>query len=503
MFFIKSQNQNHYLINKSVPQVLLANPILEYLVKLEGKGIPLSRWINNLKENEVVSLNDKIKTTKSELTYYYKYLEFLKKNNFFGSASVIPMDKKRYTARAIEFFLANSDKVTFEVTDSCNLNCKYCGYGELYQGYDKRTGKNLSVKTAKNLLNFLDSLKRSTLNRKFFKKMRVGFYGGEPLLNFPLIEEIVSCSRSIWGMDGVAFDITTNGTLLDKYVDFLVKNQFTLRISMDGNEFHNSYRLLKNGEPSFPIVFRNAKLVREKYPEYFKNKVRFFAVHHKKNSIDEMTAFFQENFNKEPLVTDVSLIGVNPEKKEDFYQVYSAHQALNQLKPGTSETTTGSTDERFSASLFDIRGAVFSHTYYIVHKYDQLLDKSSRVIPVWTGTCDPFRKKVFLSVNGKLLPCERVPQYYALGEADDNGVRLDFQAVADKYNHWYAKLSKLCNNCKNSQYCDQCILRMDLSQNECKCDKFKTEESYRKKLQHILSTLEDNPGAYFNISKKE
>ena len=39
--------------------------------------------------------------------------------------------------------IRNLSQVTFEVTDACNLQCKYCGYGELYDGYDTRKSKML------------------------------------------------------------------------------------------------------------------------------------------------------------------------------------------------------------------------------------------------------------------------------------------------------------------------------------------------------------------------
>jgi uncharacterized protein len=45
----------------------------------------------------------------------------------------------------IAFALANLPQIVFEVTDACNLKCKYCAYGEFYDDYDQREGKMLSV----------------------------------------------------------------------------------------------------------------------------------------------------------------------------------------------------------------------------------------------------------------------------------------------------------------------------------------------------------------------
>ena len=42
------------------------------------------------------------------------------------------------TEKDIERNLVNLKQLVFEVTDACNLRCKYCGYADLYEGYDKR-----------------------------------------------------------------------------------------------------------------------------------------------------------------------------------------------------------------------------------------------------------------------------------------------------------------------------------------------------------------------------
>jgi uncharacterized protein len=59
------------------------------------------------------------------------------------------------TPQGISYQLSNLRQLTFEVTDACNLKCKYCGYGEFYADYDKRENKNLSVDTAITLLDYL------------------------------------------------------------------------------------------------------------------------------------------------------------------------------------------------------------------------------------------------------------------------------------------------------------------------------------------------------------
>ena len=71
-------------------------------------------------------------------------------------------------------------------------------------------------------------------------------------MNFPFIEQVVNYV-STWKLKNnyIRFSMTTNGTLLDKYIDFLVKWKFNLFISIDGNKFHNAFRVYSNGRESF------------------------------------------------------------------------------------------------------------------------------------------------------------------------------------------------------------------------------------------------------------
>ena len=116
-----------------------------------------------------------------------------------------------------------------------------------------------------------------------------------------------------------------------------------------------------------------------------------------------------------------------------------------------------------------------------------------------SGTCDPFSNRIFLTVNGKLLPCERIPQKYFLAEVDENGVRIDFQKVANKYNKWFEKINKQCGICYNKRFCNQCIFHLNLEDPSCKCDQYKNFDSHKKDLEKDLSLIEEAPLLYTNI----
>ena len=99
--------------------------------------------------------------------------------------------KEYLTPTHICYQLANLKQLTFEVTDACNLNCKYCAYGEFYNDYDQRENKKINSAAVFRLIDYLVDFWRSEQNLSANRNVYISFYGGEPLLNMPFIELVV------------------------------------------------------------------------------------------------------------------------------------------------------------------------------------------------------------------------------------------------------------------------------------------------------------------------
>ncbi len=163
--------------------------------------------------------------------------------------------------------IINLNQLTFEVTDACNLKCKYCGYGEFYGDYDKRHNKNLSVDKAISLLSYLIKKWESSLSTSYNKTTYISFYGGEPLLNTSFIKTIVEwVNKQDISQCDFRFTMTTNGVLLKRHIDFLVENNFQILVSLDGSEKCHSYRVDHKNNNSFDKVYKNMKYIQKKYP---------------------------------------------------------------------------------------------------------------------------------------------------------------------------------------------------------------------------------------------
>ena len=159
--------------------------------------------------------------------------------------------------------LANLKQITFEVTDACNLKCAYCGYGKFYNDYDQRENKMFPVEKAYRLLDYLNEFWNSNMNISSFRDVVISFYGGEPLLNMSLIQEIVKYVAKLkCPSRAFSFSMTTNAILLDKYMDFLANHKFRLLISLDGSAWNTAYRVDKAGSPAYERIVANVNLLR-------------------------------------------------------------------------------------------------------------------------------------------------------------------------------------------------------------------------------------------------
>ena len=77
-------------------------------------------------------------------------------------------------------------QLILQVTQQCNLRCEYCAYSGIYEGNRTHSSNRMSFETAKKAIDFF--LEHSTEN----SNVSIGFYGGEPLLEFDLIKRCVS-----------------------------------------------------------------------------------------------------------------------------------------------------------------------------------------------------------------------------------------------------------------------------------------------------------------------
>ncbi len=500
---ITTEGRNNYYLSRSLPHVLLMHPVLKFLVELMEEG-KLEKWLDKLPTDEVgnVVLNNGAKTSRENIQYYYRYLKFLEGNNAFAGMEKSEMNGAMFSPEDIKIALANTSQVVFEVTESCNLNCKYCGFGDFYSGFSKRRKRNLTLDVARKFLDFMVELFESPLNRKFHKKIALSFYGGDALENIPFLEEMVHYARlKKLTHKKFFFSMTTNGVLLDQHMDFLAANDFVLLISLDGNERHNGYRVFPNGDSSFKVVYDNILKLQARHPDYFRRSVNFLSVIHDKNfNRKEVNNFFWEKFSKAPIFNELNQLGIKPDKKAELQtQFRGAHSAY------TAEDLSEDTGDKLKILKSPITNTLFGtlsrYSGFVFKKYDSLTSGSTIPWSVRTGTCNPFEKKVFVTTEGKILPCEKILHDYSMGSVDKGGIHLDFEKIAEKYNRFYQNLMDSCNRCATSDSCLVCMFNLELGKKNPHCENYMKDKDFRNELSQQLSLLEAAPQYYTQIMK--
>jgi uncharacterized protein len=145
--------------------------------------------------------------------------------------------------------------MVLNVTNQCNLSCTYCYEYSEDKIVDTENGKKpkfMSEETARQSVEFM--LKESGDN----KVAHITFFGGETLLNFPVLKKTIAYARQRGAEVGkdVDFSITTNGTLLKPdVIEFLAEERVGVTISIDGpREVQNKFRVFHNGTGSYDIV---------------------------------------------------------------------------------------------------------------------------------------------------------------------------------------------------------------------------------------------------------
>ena len=161
------------------------------------------------------------------------------------------LEKDEYEALACNY--KNNSKVIkalcLHVAHTCNLNCSYCFASQgKYQG-DRAV---MSFEVGKRAFDFL--IENSGTRRN----LEVDFFGGEPLMNWDVVKQLVAYARSIEKEHNknFRFTLTTNGLLIDdEVIDFLNKEMSNVVLSLDGRrEVHDLFRKDYAGNGSYERI---------------------------------------------------------------------------------------------------------------------------------------------------------------------------------------------------------------------------------------------------------
>ena len=189
-----------------------------------------------------------------------KQAELLRKNNFLVPKGFNDLNYAKFWFNKYKYNSSTID-ITLLTTYRCQFACSYCSQDDIKMESDL-SGKNAQLIAQKVL-----EITRAVCP----EELRIGFFGGEPLLNVPAIEKFIKTIRTHSDMNNVNchYDIVTNGFLLNKNnLELLVKLGIeSIQITVDGTpKTHNARRRLKNGDCTFQRIYNNIRYASKKIP---------------------------------------------------------------------------------------------------------------------------------------------------------------------------------------------------------------------------------------------
>ena len=135
------------------------------------------------------------------------------------------------------------------IAHTCNLNCEYCFASQGKYHGDRAL---MSLEVGKRAIDFLVENSGTRTN------LEVDFFGGEPLMNWDVVKDIVKYARSIEKEKNknFRFTLTTNGVLVDDdVIEFANKEMHNVVLSLDGRkEVHDHLRKTINGKGSYDTI---------------------------------------------------------------------------------------------------------------------------------------------------------------------------------------------------------------------------------------------------------
>ena len=310
------------------------------------------------------------------------------------------------------------------VAHTCNLNCAYC-----FASQGKYQGERaiMSYEVGKRALDFLIENSGSRRN------LEVDFFGGEPLMNFDVVKDLVSYARSVEKEHGknFRFTLTTNGVLIDDdVIDFANREMSNVVLSLDGRkEIHDKFRVDYAGNGSWEkIVPKFQKLVKARGGKNYYMRGTF--THANPDFLEDIKKMLELGFTELSMEPVVCAKGDPSElTEEDRKLVMKQYEELAELMLECDEA-----------------GKPFTFYHYMIDL------KGGPCIYKRISGCGSGTEYMAVTPWGDLYPCHQFvgDEKYLLGNIWDGVKNTEIQNEFESCNV-YAR--KECRDCWAKLYC--------------------------------------------------
>jgi uncharacterized protein len=378
-------------------------------------------------------------------------------------------------------------QLILDLTNQCNMRCKYCIYSGKYRYERSHRDSNMPLETAIKAVDYFMNCSSKS------EKPDVTFYGGEPFLEFELFRYIIDYVKS--KSNNYNFSLTTNGTLLNAEVaSYLIKNDISINVSLDGpKHVHDKNRVLLNGSGSYELVMNNLKYIKETDQEYFLNKISYSLVTTPPYDFEAIKSFFYSSDFFHPSKSSLRIVPAST-YATTFFEKKSTLIARQQYKKNRDKMLRNFKNAIMSGkySELTIEKKIFAERFSSIHFREKApLAESLSVL----GQCTPGIRRLFVNPEGKYYMCEKVGEYFCLGDIDTG---LDFDRIYNFYEQC-DEFFQVCSNCWLVRLCKKCFAAMnrkdhfDIERRERFCKSNLAQ--YEQLLRVYCEIQEDKPDA--------
>ena len=310
------------------------------------------------------------------------------------------------------------------IAHDCNLACKYC-FADEGEYHGKR--ELMSYEVGKKALDFLVANSGSRTN------LEVDFFGGEPLMNFEVVKQLVKYGRSLEEPNNkkFRFTLTTNGVLLDDDIlEFANKEMSNLVLSLDGRkEVHDLMRPRRGGQGSYDTVvpkFIKAAESRNQMNYYVRGTYTRNNLDFAKDVIHMADLGF-EQISVEPVVAD----------KSESYAI--REEDIDTLIKQYDELTAEMIKRKKEGKPFNV--------------FHFMIDLSGGpCVAKRLSGCGSGTEYLAVSPSGELYPCHQFMgmKDFLLGNVDEGVIRTD---IRDEFKLCNVYAKEKCKNCFAKFYC--------------------------------------------------
>jgi len=397
-----------------------------------------------------------------ENTYYYndidgvvKHVKEKRENEFILSKYIsdeyytpVKVDKRALQHHLLQYGYC---QMTLIVTEACNIRCKYCVYSGAYKNSRLHADTMMTFEIAKKSCDSYLIAHQKTIDYHPLKVPIIGFYGGEPLMNFEVIRKTVEYVNKRYG--DVEYTISTNATLMnDEIIDFLVSKNFYIAVSLNGDkEENNRLRVYGDGSGTYEKVKENLLRLKKLYPKHVSKCVLLCTID-PGTDMKLLGEFFESGELSDYKVGRLSQVF---DGFTDWYEKYdeetlrSYRESIKELREKyikkliRSEFTTN-----FEKVMFEVE-----YRNILNRNINVKTDKIKLRYLGKTGLCVPG-SKIAVSPNGEFYTCERINNARPIGNYETG---LDLNAVADMINEYNRKIKK-CQVCSIERVCANCYV---------------------------------------------